>query len=88
MNSQHRHAKGKSCLTNLIAVTDETAEQKAMDVIWLDFSTVVGTIFHSILIWKYGLDEQTVRWDKNGLWHLVQRLITNTVICDWQLATS
>lgn len=67
MNSQHRYATGKSRLTNLIAVTDETAEQKAMDIICFDFSTVVGTIFHSILIWKYGLDEQTIRWDKNGL---------------------
>lgn len=67
MNNQHRYAKGKSCLANLIAITDETTEQKAVDVICLDFSTVVGTIFHNILIWKYDLDEQTVRWDKKGL---------------------
>lgn len=54
--SQHWFAKGKSCLTNLIAFYDGTAgwidEERAKDVVHLHFSKVFNTVSHTTLIGK------------------------------------
>ncbi|PKU31364.1 rna-directed dna polymerase from mobile element jockey-like [Limosa lapponica baueri] len=72
--SQHRFIKLKSCLTELISFYDKAThlvdKEKAVDVVYLDFSTVFDTISSSILLEKlaaHGLDGCTLRWVKNWL---------------------
>ncbi|CAM4597074.1 unnamed protein product [Lepidochelys kempii] len=94
-NSQHGFTKGKSCLTNLIAVYDEITgsvdEGKAVDVLFLDFSKVFDTVFHSILaskLKKYGLDEWTIRWIESWLDCRAQRVVINGSMSSWQPVSS
>ncbi|PKU46593.1 rna-directed dna polymerase from mobile element jockey- hypothetical protein [Limosa lapponica baueri] len=58
---------GKSCMTNLIGFCDQTTglmnEERAVDVIYLDFSQAFEPISHNILIDKLvkcGLDKRAV----------------------------
>ncbi|KAK4816294.1 hypothetical protein QYF61_014592 [Mycteria americana] len=67
--SQHGIMKGRSCLTNLISFYDKLThlvdEEKAVDVVYLDFSKAFDTVSHSILLEKlaaHGLDGCTLRW--------------------------
>jgi len=47
-SSQHGFTKGKSCLTNLIAFYDDMTgwldEERAMDVVYLDFSKAFDSL--------------------------------------------
>ncbi|CAM5115775.1 unnamed protein product [Eretmochelys imbricata] len=94
-NSQHRFTKGKSCLTNLIAFSDEITgsvdERKVVDVLFLDFSKAFDTVPHSILaskLKKYGLDEWTIRWIESCLDHWAQRVVINGSMSSWQPVSS
>ncbi|KAK4818318.1 LOW QUALITY PROTEIN: hypothetical protein QYF61_010780, partial [Mycteria americana] len=71
-SAQREFMKGRSCLTNLISFYDKMTclldEEKAVDVVYLDFSKAFDTISHSILLEKLaarGLDGCTLRWVKN-----------------------
>ena len=73
-SSQHEFIKGKLCLTNLIAFYIETNgwldEGRAEDVVYLDFSKTLDTVFHNILLGKLldcGFHERTVGWIENWL---------------------
>ncbi|CAM5163476.1 unnamed protein product [Eretmochelys imbricata] len=94
-NSQHGFTKGKSCLTNLIAFYDEITgsvdEEKAMDVLFLDFSKAFDTVSHSILaskLKKSGLDEWTIRWRESWLDCRAQRVVINGSMSSWQPVSS
>jgi len=67
-SSQHAFTKGKSCLTNLIALYDGVTgwvdEGRAVDVVYLNFSKAFNTVSHNICLGKLrkrGLDEWSVR---------------------------
>ncbi|CAM4656253.1 unnamed protein product [Caretta caretta] len=90
-NSQHGFTKDKSCLTNPIAFYDEITgsvdEEKAVDVLFLDFCKAFDTVSHSILaskLKKYGLDEWTIRWIESWLDRWAQRVVINDSMSSWQ----
>ncbi|CAM4400076.1 unnamed protein product [Caretta caretta] len=94
-NTQHGFTKGKSCLTNLIAFSDEITgsvdEGKAVEVLFLDFSKDFDTVSHSILankLKKFGLDEWTIRWIESWLDHQAQWVVINGSMSSWQLLSS
>ncbi|CAM5076388.1 unnamed protein product [Eretmochelys imbricata] len=93
-NSQHGFTKGKSCLTNLIALYDEITgsvdEGKVVDVIYLDFSKAFDTVSHSILAskLKYGLDELTTSWIESWIDHQAQWVVINSSMSSWQPVSS
>ncbi|KAK4827767.1 hypothetical protein QYF61_021512 [Mycteria americana] len=93
--SQHGFMKGRSCLTNLISfydkVTPSVDEEKAVDVVYRDFSKAFDTISHSILLEKlaaHGLDGHTLCWVKNCLDGQAQRVVVNGVYSSWRPVTS
>ena len=59
--SQHGFMKDRSCLTNLIPfydlVTHPVDEEKAVEVVYPDFSKTFDTVSHSILL------EKQVLWE-------------------------
>ncbi|CAM4565967.1 unnamed protein product [Caretta caretta] len=94
-NSQHGFTKGKSCLTNLIAFSDEITgsvdEGKAVNVVFLDFSKAFDKVSHSILaskLKKYGLNEWTVRWIESWLNCRSQWVVINGSMSSWQPVSS
>ncbi|KAK4808480.1 hypothetical protein QYF61_005797 [Mycteria americana] len=61
-------------------------EGKAVDVVYLDFSKAFDTVSHSILLEKlaaYGLDGCTLRWVKNQLDGLAQRVVKGVKSSWW-----
>ena len=93
--SQHGFTKGRSCLTNLISFYDQVThlvvKEKAVDVIFLDFSKAFDTVSHGILLENlaaHGLDKCTLRWVKNWLDGRAQRVVANGVKSRWQRVTS
>ena len=53
-------------------------EERAVDIVYLDFSKAFNTASQKILREKrimYGLDEQTVRWVENWLSSQTQRVV-------------
>ncbi|CAM5115094.1 unnamed protein product [Natator depressus] len=94
-NSQYGFTKGKSCLTNLIALYDEITGSvdtgKVVDVIYLEFRKAFDTVSHSILASKlkeYGLDELTIRWIESWLDCWAQRVVINSSMSNWQPVSS
>jgi len=85
----------KSCLTNLIAFYDSMTgcvdEERAVDVVYLDFSKAFDTVSHNILLGKLrkcGLDEWTVRWIEKWLNGRTQRVVISGTESSWRPVTS
>uniref|UniRef100_A0A669QJK0 Reverse transcriptase domain-containing protein n=1 Tax=Phasianus colchicus TaxID=9054 RepID=A0A669QJK0_PHACC len=94
-SSQHRFTRRRSCLTNLVAfynvVTGWVDGGRAVDVVYLDFSKALDTVFHNILITKLrkgGIDEWTVRWVENWLTGRAQRVVIGSAKSGWRPVTS
>jgi len=82
--------KSRFCLTNLIIFYDQATllvdEEKAVDIVSLDFSKAFDAVFHSIFLEKlaaHGLDRYTLRWLKNWLDSRAQRVVVNGVKSSW-----
>ena len=61
-------------------------EQKAVDVVFLDFSKAFDTVPHSILLDKLsncGMSGFTVCWVKNRLKGRAQRVVVNGATSGW-----
>ncbi|GAB0183528.1 hypothetical protein GRJ2_000818100 [Grus japonensis] len=87
-SGQHGFTKGKSCLTNLIALcngmTGWVDEERAVDVVYLDFSKAFNTLSHNIptgKLRKCGLDEWSVRWVENWLNGRAQSIVISSAKC-------
>ena len=66
--------KGRSCLTNLIEffkeVTKMIDEDRAMDVVYMDFSKAFDKVPHGRLVQKvksHGIRDELARWIQNWL---------------------
>ncbi|KAK4806988.1 hypothetical protein QYF61_000317 [Mycteria americana] len=66
-------------------------EGRAMDVVYLNFSTAFVIVSHNILVdklTKYGLEKSTVRWTENWLNSQVQRVVISGTKPSWRPVTS
>jgi len=94
-SSQHGFTKGKSCLANLVAfydgMTSWVDEERAVDVVYLDFSKAFEPVSHNNLVGKLrkcGLDEWSVRWTENWLNGRAQRVVISGAESSWRPVTS
>ena len=94
ISSRHGFTKEKSCLPNLIAFYDGMIgwvdEERAVDVVYLDFSKAFDTVSHNILLGKLrkrGLDEWSLRWTENWLNGRTQRVVISGAESSWKLVT-
>jgi len=66
-------------------------EERAVDVVYLEFSKAFDTVSHNILLGKLrkcGLDECSVRWIENWLNGRTQRVLIRGTESSWKLVTS
>lgn len=89
--SQHGFTKGRSWLTNLISFYNQVTylmdEEKAVHVVYLDFSKAFHTVSHTILLGKLaarGLDRYALCWVKNWLHEQSQGMVVNGVKSSWR----
>ena len=94
-NRQHGFVKGRSCLTNLIEFFEELTrkidQDKAVDVVYMDFSKAFDKVPHGRLIQKvksYGIRGELVRWVQNWLGHRKQRVAVEEYFSNWRSVTS
>jgi len=66
-------------------------EERAVDVVYLDFSKALDTVSHNILLGKLrkcGLDEWSARWIENWLNGRTQRVVVSCTESSWRPVTS
>ena len=93
-SSQHGFSKRKSCLTNLVAfynvITSWVDGERAVDVLYLDFSKVFDTVSHSTLVMKLRksrTDEWMVLWFENWMTGRAQNVVISSLESNWRSLT-
>lgn len=93
--SQHGFREGRSCLTNLLDftnyITKELDQDKAVDIIYLDFSKAFDKVSHVRLLHKlkmHGISGMALRWIGEWLANRKQRVILNGYKSGWANVTS
>jgi len=72
-------------------MTSWVDEERAVDVVYLDFSKAFDTVSHNILLGKLrkrGLDEWSARWIENWLNGRAQRVVVSGAGSSWRPVTS
>ena len=64
------------------------SEERALDVVYLEFSKASDTISHSIPIGKHEIDERTVRYTENCLSGRAQTLVISGAESSWSPVAS
>eukprot|EP00061_Rhincodon_typus_P008564 g31281.t1 len=81
----------RSCLTNLIEIFEEvtkTIEEKAVDVVYVDFSKAFIEGPHGGLVQKvkpHAIRGELARWIQNWLSYRKQRLLVEEYFSDWRV---
>ena len=95
VNSQHGFRRNRSCVTNLLAffsdMLEKYDENRAIDIIYLDFKKAFDKVPHKRLLSKMhaiGIRGQVYRWISNWLLNRKQRVVLNRSCSDWNLVTS
>jgi len=94
-SSQHGFTKEKSFSKNLVAfydiITGGVDGERAVDVVYCDFSRAFDTISHKILALEFrtcGIDEWTMRCTENCLTESTQRNVIRSTEFDWKTVSS
>ena len=94
-NSQHGFRNKQSCLTNLLDFLYDTLNQydenKAVDIIYLDFHKAFNKVPHKRLMSKQKVHEirgNVLKWIKNWLTDRKQRVVINGKASTWTNVTS
>jgi hypothetical protein len=94
-DTQHGFRNRRSCLTNLLDflhdILNKYDENKAVDVIYLDFQKAFDKVPHKRLIIKlkaHGIRGDVLRWIENWLKNRKQRVVINGKASHWNNVTS
>ena len=94
-DTQHGFRERRSCLTNLLdffgRVTDIYDEEKAVDIVYLDFKKAFDKVPHERLLKKleaHGIRGNLLRWIRVWLTTRKQRVMIDGIKSEWRGVTS
>ena len=95
-NSQHGFNRGRSCLTNLLMMTEECSsnldKKIPTDIVYLDFAKAFDTVPHARLCHKLqhvaGIKGDLLRWIEDFLTDRRQQVVISGQTSGWEKVTS